>query len=500
MAAGHGEDTNALSRSYSEPFPIPNQHQFNTINKVIAALPDGTDSWQPLDETCHSLGVDESYLPLFLKLGLERGKDWNAKWSNAKQSLATRGFNIEGKSRIDHAEVDTLDSWAPQRAARAGGFEVLKARAEQVNKRDRTNHQQYPAKHGPSTLQTSMHQQNASRSARLATANSVARPSAVAARDFLVEPRTDYHSSSDDYAGVPSRSNPSTFQSRQPMLTSTPRHSSTPLVDSAISARSAKNATPAQPQLHLVTSSPALNKYINSHATRARQTFYTPPPQEPPISSLQTAHEGRADDFRRLSLLSHGWYAWQASLSQIQARQAHLDQARRAVLLRWAFLKWRARAGRLQELDQIGLEVQRAREKDVLRRSVVRWVEAIDRKRRREWEEGLRDAWDQVRVRWKARLVRHCFEQWQAAALERRAIRFREDKLAGAALAKWQDKASYVGTIRAGAIKYDQQMVQHKSLDHWRHTTRLRHIERDFVQVKDRLVSGGALERWRDKT
>ncbi len=505
MAAGHANDSNPLTRSYSEPFPIPNRHQFNTINKVINALPDGTDSWQPLDETCHSLGVDESYLPLFLKLGLERGKDWNQKWDNAKHSLATRGFNVKAKVTVAAAEAESVDSRAGVRvrAVRAGGFEVLKAKVEQLNKRDRNKHNQAFAQPRPSQPESNQVTQNASRSPRFPPTNAAAGPSLVPPREFLVEPRTDYHSSSDDYAGVPSRPTIHKLQPRHAPLTSTPRHSSTPLVDSAISARAAKPkpATPAQP----LTSSPALNHFINSRAPQLKPSTQTAAFADPSNSSIQsvrlaTVLEARADDFRRLSLLSQGWYAWQATASQLHARQAHLDQARRAVLLRWAFLKWRARTAQLQELEQVGREVERAREKDLTKRTVVRWVEAIDKKRRQEWEEGLREAWDKTRASWKARLARDALGHWQAVAMERRALRFRQDKLAAAALAKWRGRASQVGALEAGAVKYDQQMTQHKALDHWRHVARLRQLERGLTETKDRAVLSGVLERWRDRT
>lgn len=501
MAPSHASpDANPLTRSYSEPFPIPNQHQFQTINQVISALPDGTDSWQPLDETCHSLGVDESLLPLFLKLGLERGKDWNQKWTNAKQSLAQRGYNVKGKVVMAAVEVESVDSGGGGgvRGGRAGGFEVLKAKVDQVNRRERTRQQQ-PQTH----FESNHYHQPPSRSPRFTSANAVAGPSSAPARDFLVQPKTDYNSSSDDYAGVPSRTLPSRTQPRPTTFAASARQSTTPLVDSAISARAA-NPTVAT-SAHPATTSPALINFINSRTPRQQHSFYAAPPVEPTLapsqsSRLHSALEARADDFRRLSLLSQSWHAWHATLLHLHARQAHLDQARRAVLLRWALLKWRARTAQLHELDQVGREVQHAREKDLMRRTVVEWVGAMDRKRRREWEEGLRVAWDGVRVRWKERLVREAFARWQGVAMERRAIRFRQDKLVAGALARWRGRRGQIASIAAGAVTYDRQMTQHKVLDSWRYLARLLQVERGFVRTREEVLLGGLLERWRDRT
>lgn len=421
-------------RGNTSSFPIPTAAQYASINAVIRALPRDTDSWLPLDETCHRLDIDEGYLPLFLKLGLERGANWREKWDNAQRGLRERGVELgagearEGKSRRVQSEESSLAGGQKVGRGNAGAFELLKAKVESVKavaspRRATTTSptqplgpQQPPSRASPATT-----------TPRDAPAASRPKPAAQTTREFLVAPRAGYVSSSDDYAGVPSfpstkhrSSKPSYPLQSTPAAASRASSSHTPLVDSAISSARAtgkrSSFPPPLPQ-QAQTSSPALDQYLDSRTTAPRQqsVSFQAAPDENMTGSiasgrLTSALESRADDFRRLSLLSSAWFAWQTNLSNLHLRQEQIDQARRAVLARWAITKWRAKRSQLDELEERGWRVQRAREDALVQNALVAWGGALASKRRRQWEDGLRAAWDTVRGRWKEKVARECFE------------------------------------------------------------------------------------------
>lgn len=398
-----------LTRSTTSEFPFPSPAQFDALNRVVAALPRGTDSWSTLDETCLRLGIDESFYPLFLKLTLERGRDWHQKWTAAKDSLQGRGYNLKQQVSVRDSAVRVERS-----RAKAGGFELLKAKVEQAGrstKRDSPSTRTHQPHASHTHSHTHPERKDASHSP--ATQARTARPSSrpPVTREFLVKPRADYQSSSDDYAGVPSRFSAVKQKS----------HTQHPVAEpelripghQASASRAAKRSSfPPPPTLpsftlpsHVHSHSPHFHASPHASASRADSDD-----ANLPSGHLQAVLESKADQFRRFSLLSQGWFAWQSVLQRLSSRQRDLDTVRARVLQRWALDKWQARTARVRELEAFGDEVGRAREKDLKRRVMVRWVEAVDSKRKREWEAAMREAWNVVRGRWRERVSRDCLE------------------------------------------------------------------------------------------
>lgn len=396
QARGHPTE----STSTQSEFPQITQEQFATLERVVAAVPAGAQDWASFEATYEQLGVDENeYYPLCLKLSMERGLDWRAKWETVKASFDERGISFGGAGgRGGHA-----------RAKSAGGFDLLKAKVDQITTASPRRPPSAPAP-ASSAPRPSTYTSRPRVDSTHTTTPRPARPT----RSFLVE-AVNGHSSSDDLVGVPS---PVPWSTRPrgehsaPILPS-PRqdaslipagsarrekHSSLP----PTSSPSVKlNARFAEQSPRTSSAHPLLDSYLQS----------APSPSSAPHSiALRTKSEIVADDFRRSSLLTGPWYTWRQKIALLRTRQENLDAARRVVLSRWVLARWREAMAREQELRrrlEIGRQVRR---EATLRAAFETWKSKVEDRRRGEWEAGLRSAWEVVRGRWKEKARRECFD------------------------------------------------------------------------------------------
>lgn len=402
--------------SLSEPFPALSLSQYATLERVVAALPLGARNWADFEDTYKQLGVDEDeYYPLCLKLTFERGSDWREKWETAKASLEERG--TAGDSR------EVRGTARPNNSSRsAGGFDVLKARVDQITSASPGR----PPSAAPAAPTTTPRSTYTSRTRMTPAANPSPRASRPS-RPFLVE-TANGHSSSDDYVGVPSPAPRITKfrDERTAPILPTPRPDDSPLLSTTGGARREKHSSlpplpsSSSPILHSSRPLPTLNRTPTAHpflASRIHSTSspkpaspsFAPPPT-PHSVSLPSALELRADSFRRLSLLSLSWYTWRTRLSYLQTRQDNLDAARRVVLSRWAINRWREKLTRVKELERQVEIVKMAKRDALLKGAFQTWKSKVENRRRQEWEAGLRGAWDLVRGRWKHTAKRECFQ------------------------------------------------------------------------------------------
>ncbi|ORY89358.1 hypothetical protein BCR35DRAFT_350358 [Leucosporidium creatinivorum] len=493
--------------SLSEPFPALSPSQYATLERVVAALPSGARNWADFEETYKQLGLDEDeYYPLCLKLTFERGNDWREKWETAKASLEERG--ITGDSRDERGTARPTDS---SKRRSGGGFDVLKARVDQVTS---ASPRRPPSAASPAPPAVTPRSTYTSRPRTTPTTNPTPRTSRPT-RPFLVE-TANGHSSSDDYVGVPSLAAriARPWDERTAPILPSPRAEDN-LIYSATGARREKHsslpplASSSSPIVHSSRPLPTPARTPSAHpflASRMHSTSspkpaspsFAPPPT-PHSISLPTALELRADSFRRLSLLSLSWYNWRTRLSFLQTRQDNLDAARTVVLSRWVINRWREKLARVKELNRRGEIVKIARRDALLKGAFQTWKSKVEDRRRQEWEAGLRGAWDLVRGRWKDKARRECFQHWRQMTLESKARRFRRETLLVTALSHWRRKATHLSDLNEDAsalLAQNEHRAKALVFTIWRDKTALLGLERQIEMTKREKTLRSCWDYW----
>jgi hypothetical protein len=345
--------------SLAEPFPDVSQSQYDAIARVVAALPPGTSTWASFSEAYARLDVDEEdCYSLFLKLSLERGRDWHEKWEAAKASL-------EGR-RIATGEQGGV----------GGTFELLRRKVNSVTS-------PAPATTGRTARPPSTPAGIAEPRVRSTT---TPRPRSVpfqvaprSTRDFLVRATHECTSSSEDDLPIPRIETPPSHRPRSSLSRPRPRESLPP--------PSLSFSPPPDPDVPFVPS---------SHLTK-----------------LDTA----ATHFRRLSLLSTFFAGWRTQHSFLLLQASKADSARRAIDLSQSLLHWRDQLGRLRQKQRGLRDLERVWRKGRLRTVWKEWGRRVGEKKEREKlergrlrDEKMRKALVTVGKKWEGKAMRECFD------------------------------------------------------------------------------------------
>ncbi|GAA5925340.1 Sfi1p [Sporobolomyces koalae] len=541
----------STSASTIEPFPTLTRSQHARLDRIINALPSDASTWADFKRRKEQLegetstedddddndndeqGRDDDIYAISLKLVLQPGVTWQDKWRRVHQPASSPVVPVP----------------TPSRTPRLVKSEVLQARIAQVKP--------YESEPEPSHVNPpSTRPVTASRRRSIPVVLGPETPSKATqrsarphtpVRDLLVRKTEPGHSSSDDYAGVPSlqdlalarrrnrdrelqrqHTGLSEPESRPQVTTSDPA----PTRDRFLPSQSVPfQSTPPRPSKHPLLerrlaelgipapASPSLAPTLPVPLTRASLD------RAPSRASTLERLEAQADRFNRARLESTHFDAWRTLTRFEQSRFESVVDARTTWLKRCALRDWISASSRSRERsrrEEWWHEQNAARES---RRDQVRTIGAwrmwrdrfqvkINKKRQEEEdlrkqqrELDLKAAKNQTVHMRDKRLLRQALESWRLKTLESVAFRFRLQHLPLHPIRKWRQalvhRQIHVETLESVADEVwtgsEHKRVE-RAFGHWRKKTRLSIAE---TAVETRLYQGiqhGVMTIWLDKT
>ncbi|KAK4054559.1 hypothetical protein OIV83_001053 [Microbotryomycetes sp. JL201] len=488
------------SASVTDAFPVLDARQFALLERVVQSLEPGASSWAAFEQAYERLGIDEDEIyPLGLKLTFEKGLDWRDKWLAAKRSLTARGFGHDGPAEAQHLDIHASRPELPvahdDKAQRtpAKGFDLLKARVDQLTSSPRIRRAQ--------TDRQVLSDSAVSDPKRTPRTRDTSREKSVSQdnlprRQFLVETGHGY-SSSDDYVGVPHVN--AALQQRRMSANLTPRnaYTSDEQGQAAVRRRHTHSTAVDSPSHPLLETRLAALK-----SGLAPESPVTAKSANNEVSRIASALEQRADSYRQFALLRYSWTNWLLKTKRMLEAYARADMVRDAVVTKQCFERWRRQLHQVKALEIVRKQFQRDSKSRSKSRVFVRWKGKVERRRRTEWEVGLREAWDVVRFKCREKQKRRIFGDWWKRTLTRRADRFRKTVLLAKAFSGWQDKFSHLVQLHGAAeqVKFGKDVsLAQVALQNWTRHTRLRVAESHWTGSKDALIKDRCFEFWLER-
>ncbi|KAM0791263.1 hypothetical protein ACM66B_005739 [Microbotryomycetes sp. NB124-2] len=491
------------STSVTEPFPSLDARQLELLDRVVNTLDPGASSWAAFEDAYERLQVDEDEIyPLGLKLTFEKGLDWRDKWHTAKQSLAAREVVLKDSQAQDktrrviggdqHVRRDDRAVEAARTPAK--GFDLLKARVDQVTSSPRRRRAQPERQVNSDSAVSDARRTPQSR--HQAPSEGGATPSSAPRRQFLVEHGQGY-SSADDYVGVPHVMPPS--GDRRMSIDVAPRNAYTSDEQGPVGPRHRRTpSTLIDSARHPLLEGRLAALKLGSSPARSPSIDKVAEAEDPKQAQL----EQRADSYRQFCLLRSSCSKWLFKARRFHEALERADYARDAVLTKDCLDKWRQRLERVKALETVRRRFQRASKQRLKQRTLAQWKGKVERRRRDEWEVGLREAWDMVRASWREKQKGKIIEQWWKRTLSSRAERFRKTVLLAKAFSAWQDKFSGLVELHGVAerVKYEKDVyLAQQALKVWENRTRLRIAEARWVDQKDAVVKERCFNFWLER-
>lgn len=555
-------NSHTSTSSSIDPFPTLTTSQHRRLDRIINALDRDATSWAEFKQKKEELeGVnseedeeDNDIFPISLKLVFQQGVTWKDKWAGVQQK--------HDQTERRQSQITVGVSHSRRKSGReSDGLDVLRARMDRVKlydsditpRRDTSSPTQ-PRTSIPPTRPRStpaaLHSQPSSSSHRPPASNST--------RSFLVHRTEPGHSSSDDYAGVPSlqdlalarrRRRESETRESAPPLQSTPARPAREIRGGQTEQRPVSpifqdilpppSQPPAQSTPPPRSKHPLLEKRLaelglatpgstgpttqtptpissepprQSSPSRLRPSATTivPQPQPRDLSSL----EAEADRFRQLRLTSSHFDAWRNLTSFQMSRTQAVDHARETWVARCAIQDWAGKAARMallkeREEEWIRTKEEKGRkmEKGVKAHAWMRWTATFlkrqDAKRQEEIRERKEVREGELRTA-KGEVVRRRNE-----GLARRAIEVRP--YITPVFASYADGSEFqqwrLMTLRSLAFRFRLRYLPLGPLRRWRraltlkqsHVATLESVAEEVWTGSEQNRVGEAFRIWRKK-
>lgn len=156
-----------------------------------------------------------------------------------------------------------------------------------------------------------------------------------------------------------------------------------------------------------------------------------------------TEGEFVAIQFRRRALLANAISRWAAVSTGHCQRVSAVDAARRTHLLRLSLQRWHARTAHLAVLERRCDALLDTRDVHLVARTMGTWKKRVERRRRAEWEAGLKHGWDVVTGKWNSQALRGTFEHWHRATQDRQAATHDRQRVLLRSVALWRSRAGH---------------------------------------------------------